>query len=81
MKSIKDNYENNDVSGTDILIGELTNIDSNGIKTMYGLDKSCNNNYESMAKGEAAKVSFKNEVNNWSKWYSDTGLAKNIFNQ
>lgn len=81
LKSIKDNYENNDVSGTDILIGELTNIDSNGIKTMYGLDKSCNNNYESMAKGEAAKVSFKNEVNNWSKWYSDTGLAKNIFNQ
>lgn len=81
LKGIKDNYENNEVSGTDILIGELTDIDNKGVKTMYGLDNSCNNHYENKAKGEAAKVSFKNEINNWSKWYSDTGRAKNIFNQ
>lgn len=81
LKNIEDNYENNDISGTDILIGELTDVDSKGVKTMYGLDNACNNHYENKARGEAARVSFENGINIWDKWYSDTGFAKNIFNQ
>ena len=48
---------------------------------MYGLDNACNNHYENKARGEAARVSFENGINIWDKWYSDTGFAKNIFNQ
>lgn len=81
LKNVNDNFDGNVVSGTDILIGKVIDTDSNGVKTMYGLDNSCNNHYEKKANGEAAKVSFTNKKNIWSRWYSDTGSAKNMFNK